>query len=348
MTTANQPLVERLKSNIAATKILPPRALARESALYQTKWFAYRFMTPAEATIHFGRLYVEQRKAYIRRNVDRDASERATPFRFSSGIPSRPDALFTKLWEARQFADQFTIPYEMFLAFCFRFAEARTRRYAPQPEQLKPTSDSERAWHFEFEKFVEAELDFWVDQAEFPEQLRIEAFHHHPAQLAFRKFVLDYVHRKPTAWHVSLGRWSVQKRVVPISSFVTASNRSAIRAAIPRLRADLASGLLSSPEKLESRHADGLYPTCFSVPFAYGAAPSVCADCPYALACQKAASAVATRAGVDLTAHDPDRQRKRRLVNERVKKHRAAKKQAGTQAGRLHSAIKKYAAKRVN
>jgi hypothetical protein len=346
MSTPIQALDDRLCSLVAATRIVPPAALAREGALYHSKWFAYRFMTPVEATLLFGARYVVERQAYIRRNVDRDTSERATPFRFTCGLPSRPNGLFTKLWEARQFADRLTIPYEMYLTFCFRFAEARTRRCAPQPEQLKPTAASEAVWRSELEKFIEAEFDFWVDRAEFPEQLRIEAFHRHPAQLAFREFVVDYVHQRPVAWHISLGRWSVQKSVVPVRAFVTGSHRAAIQAAIPRLRADLNSGLIARPGKLEGLSAHDLFPTCFSVPFAYDAAASVCASCPFASACQKGGSVVAAHAGVNLTTNDPDGDRKRRLTNARVKKHRANKKRAGTPEGLIQNAIKKYAPKR--
>lgn len=345
MSTSNQSLRDRLSSLIAATKIVPPNELALESELYNTKWFAYRFMNPVEATMLFGSLYIEQRQAYIRRNIDREASERAKPFRFAAGLPSRPSHLLTKLWKARQVADRFTIPYEMYLTFCFRFAEARTRRCAPQPEQLKPTADSERAWHIEFEKFFKAEFDHWVDRAELPDALRIEAFNHHPAQIAFREFVVGHVRLHPTAWHVSLGRWSVQKRVVPLRAFVTPSNREVIRAAIPRLRADLKSGLLTRQGTRANLSADELYPVCFSVPFASGAAGE-CAACPFGLVCQRGATAVATRAGVNLLAHDPDGDRRRRLTRERVKKHRESKKLAGTLEGLIRATAKRHASKR--
>lgn len=117
---------------LALTKI-PEHLRENEAELRTTRWFDYRFMTPAQATYLFA---AEYRKAYI------DAFARTRDIRKAEEIrPFSPDDIFDSkelnaMWQARQAADAIGCKYDFFLRFAFLRFEHRGWRFFPRANHL--------------------------------------------------------------------------------------------------------------------------------------------------------------------------------------------------------------------
>jgi hypothetical protein len=301
-------------------------------------------MSPLAATLHFGCVYADACKAYVRRNLDRDTSERVKPANLV--VPLKADATLTKLWKARQFADSLSVPYEMYMHFCFEFGEARKRHFAPRPEQLKPSEKSKTAWHAEFVKFWEEEIDHWVNEAKLPDQFRIEAYHRLPAQIALHKFIVERVNAAHSPWHQVIGRWCVNKRVLPLRSLVTADNRTVILNCLKRVRSERDDGISPKPAPYVGLSSEAFRPSCFGLPFAHDNARTICGGCPLKAACSETGAKVAAEVGLNLNTANPDLDRTRRLTRERVRLCRERKAHAGTPQGTIDTARAKYSSRR--
>jgi hypothetical protein len=117
---------------LALTKI-PEHLRENEAELRTTRWFDYRFMTPAEATYLFA---AEYRHAYIeafKRTRDIRKADTINPF-------APPDIFDSKelnaMWQARQSADAIGCKYDFFLRFAFLRFEHRGWRFFPRANHL--------------------------------------------------------------------------------------------------------------------------------------------------------------------------------------------------------------------
>ncbi|MDO8290603.1 MAG: hypothetical protein Q7T44_15420 [Parvibaculum sp.] len=133
----------RLRSLCSAARVISPSVLSNERELTNMKWYSYRFISPLEATLEFGKAYRATLKRYVHINIDIDMAETVNGASIST--PSKPDRVYSQLWLARQEADRRGIPYEDYLDFCFDFAAARKRKMAPMPCQLGPNKKTSKA-----------------------------------------------------------------------------------------------------------------------------------------------------------------------------------------------------------
>lgn len=104
-----------------------------EPELYQTRWFDYRHLTPAQATYLFAEWY---RRVYLtsyEQTRDIRTVDDATPFEPDDIFESRD---MTAMWLARQSADRLGCRYDFYLRFCFTRASERGWRHLPRPNQL--------------------------------------------------------------------------------------------------------------------------------------------------------------------------------------------------------------------
>lgn len=125
---------DRLVDNVGTIRTIMPDVLARERELANSKWFAYRFMSPLAATKLFADLYRKGVKAYVRKHRDIEEAEKANGI--ANNIFSQASGSLTQLWQARQKTDELGLPYDLLIDFGFHFASRRRWRHTPRPIQL--------------------------------------------------------------------------------------------------------------------------------------------------------------------------------------------------------------------
>lgn len=129
-----------------ALEKIPQGLRDQEAELRQTRWFDYRFMTPAEATYLFA---AEYRHAYIeafKRTRDIRKAETINPFSPADIFDSKE---LNAMWQARQAADAMGCKYDFFLRFAFLRFEHRGWRFFPRANQLSSEElalDARDAW----------------------------------------------------------------------------------------------------------------------------------------------------------------------------------------------------------
>lgn len=320
-------LHNRLRSLCTATRLISPSVLSNERELINTKWYAYRFMSPLEATLEFGKAYQSALKHYIQVNIDFGLSETVNGIDLS--IPTKPNRVFTQLWLARQEADRRGIPYDAYLEFCFDFAGARQRKMAPMPNQLGPNKATSEAWETKFAQFLENRLEHIIRTAKLPDQYRFEAFRGLPAQVALRNFILKFIETSGRPQHLEVADWCGVKRIIPIRSATVSQNRHLIHRAISILQQDRSAGILpKNPSPLSAITEVDYWPSCVGVPFAKSDAAPECSTCPIGHVCEALANRALAVCGkpqdVDADAASVDRERA--MTRERVRKHRAKAK----------------------
>lgn len=100
MTGNHHSFEDRLRDNITALRLVMPDVLMRERERAHTKWYAYRFMSPLEATKLFADLYRAAFKRYVR--THRDVSDADAANGLGTRIFGRPNSSLTEVWNARQ------------------------------------------------------------------------------------------------------------------------------------------------------------------------------------------------------------------------------------------------------
>lgn len=132
-----------------ALEKVPEHLRENEADLRLTRWFDYRFMTPAEATSLFA---AEYRHAYI------EAFKRTRDIRKAHEIrPFSPEDIFASkelsaMWQARQAADEIGCKYDFYLRFAFLRFEHRGWRFFPRANHLSAEElvlDARDAWFVE-------------------------------------------------------------------------------------------------------------------------------------------------------------------------------------------------------
>jgi hypothetical protein len=184
-------LRSRLEQIVVAETLLDPKDIACEGTLAETKWFAYRFISPWAATVRFIGAYSRTFQKHFATAIDRDRASyvRGADLRDFYNNSGRR----TQFWRARQRADEFGLPYEHYIDLSFEFAlrRGKDRRRLPQPNQLHHGSKAADSWNaFREERMRDRMLGGAV---EFPEDpaYRIEHFVGLHAQVQYREFVVE-------------------------------------------------------------------------------------------------------------------------------------------------------------
>lgn len=328
------PSQAHLLDTLSAMRLVMPDVLEKERELAHTKWFAYRFLTPLEATKLFARLYRAGYKAYVRRNLDVNEAENVSGLGIR--IFSQPGRSLTELWKARQRADALRLPYDLLIEFGFAFAERRTWKHAPRPAQLFGSKDSDIAWPLEIEKWLEDRLPLAVQRLDGFPQYRIESYRGFPAQDEFRAHLLELMSASSSSWASKLERQCLVRRHLPISAAIKIVPKGARRNVIRHLRS--ARELNPPPSTPLARLPDlDLAPACFGIPFSLCDTDQLCAACPLVVTCGRAADHAT---GLMLKKHghlspvatsrDDNRRKK---TSERVRRYRERLAASKTGAG---------------
>lgn len=327
-----QAIEQRVQDLITMAKLVPPSSYSIEPQLIGTKHFAYRFMSPLQATIEFGNAYNRATKAYLRSSVDCDLAENTKGKLWAA--PAVADKEFTHLWKARVTADHFLLPYDRYIAWCLDFAGRRTRKKMPRPNQLGPSNNTAVAWIPEMTKFMSSYADLYFMNLELPPQYRIENYSGLPPQVNFRQTLIGYLDKSPTPYHDQLAKWSYSKRVMESDQLLGHKSEEIRKEAADLLKRNLDDGRAGFPEPEAEQilARSEMLPSCFGVPYAQAPLAHPCASCSLKNVCRKAAEIVSSQAGLDPASVDPDADRTRTLTRIRAATFRKRKTKVAIEA----------------
>lgn len=184
-------LNKRLDDIVRMRSILHPKDWKEESQLMMKRWFDYRFMSPLEATMLFGRHYIAGLRRHVRRHIDADRSEAVSGTKM--GLPATREAWFTALWRARARTDEIFVPYDLLIDFSFDFSSRRKRFWTMLPHQLHASPKNGEAWWAVFAERVEDLLPPRMSRAGEIPQYRIENDLDLPPQRHFRELTMSEI-----------------------------------------------------------------------------------------------------------------------------------------------------------
>ena len=187
--TAQQVIAE----NVMTIRLILKKQLLKEIQLVTLKWPSYRFISPLESTRVFADAYKDAYVDCVRTNLDIEHAEKTKIGDKLSWKERNSD--LTQMWIARQHADELGMPYPDYLEFAFKFAVGRQRKRLPQPNQLRPSGETQTiAWNAKL-------AEFWNEDRFVNAFKRIPAlpqytasnFRGLAAQTSFRDALISYV-----------------------------------------------------------------------------------------------------------------------------------------------------------
>ncbi|UVK54903.1 hypothetical protein DBIPINDM_001379 [Mesorhizobium sp. AR02] len=306
---------KRFNDLIVARTLIHPDYLGKEAKLMTTKWFNYRFLSPLEATMLFGDMYVRALRGYVRQHIERDLAQKVRGIK--SGIPKQRARWFTQLWAARQRADEFPIPYDLQLAFAFDFAAGRKRRWSMLPNQVHASENNNEAWWATFHSFVENHLPTYMHRLNELPQYRLEHDRGLAAQHEFREIMAAELNVSSKSWVDWIGEMVVARRhlcVRDAMELVPSDCRTEVRDSVRNdyLRARW------TPAPREPLDDEDFSLSCFGVQESIDRNSDPCASCPLVQKCMVVAAgtvdAVILNTGSSSPVVNADQERNRRNV----------------------------------
>ncbi|KAB0568795.1 hypothetical protein [Brucella pituitosa] len=273
---------------IESLRLVMPSVLKGERDAAHSKWYAYRFMTPLEATKLFVKLYRVGYKNYLRRENDHGLAERAQGL--STRILGHPSRSLTEVWNARQRADLLGLPYELLIEFGFWFASNYTWKNAPRPAQLFGSKNSGVAWPIEFEKWLLERLPTVVNRFGDLAQYRIEHYRGFPVQNEFRSYLLETLGESVGNWSLKLERQCLATRHLPLRLAMKSVPKGGRKSVVRNLRSEMSS--YATNENVAPLQELDLAPACFGIPGAHSADAKQCIECPLFTRCAGATKSV--------------------------------------------------------
>lgn len=306
--------MKRAKDLLGMRRILPAKDFAIEAKLAETRWYAYGFMSPVEATLEFAHAYITALQRYVRRHFDRDEAESAAAIRV--GVPSERSAKFTQLWRARQKADEFGVPYEVLFDFGFDFAGQRKRKRFPLPHQIFATDASHDAWWSMFVVNAGQLSELAMRRLEMP-HYRIEHDRGLQIQRNFRQWIREDLETSTQNPVDYIGWIAIKNRYLSQEECLSAFPPERAPDIQDRLTYELETGRIE-PEPMTELGDDDFLIGCFGISEAIKAPESNCDACPLRELCE-ATAALVNRATVRRTGHaspqtEADLERNRRNV----------------------------------
>lgn len=195
-------LDKRIKDVVRMRTILHPNDWKKESQLMMTRWFDYRFMSPLEATLLFGRHYIAGLRRHVRKVYDVASADRVSGVK--SGLPAGRAKWFTGLWRARVRTDEIFVPYDLLVDFAFDFSSRRRRFWNMLPHQLHPSERNAEAWWALFHERVEDVLPIRMKRVGEMPHYRIENDLGLPPQRHFRSLCCLRCGMNTVGWPIRL------------------------------------------------------------------------------------------------------------------------------------------------
>jgi hypothetical protein len=206
MTAERAKLKTRIETNWPCVKSMSRKDLELERKLHQSKWFDYRFVSPMEATHQFRAAYSEIHIRKYGQHFSTEEAKARTGVRAGPAFQHRTE--LTSFWRARQKADLYGLPYKVFIEVAFDQLMAGGWQRFPHPNQLYAEQNLQRIYTAAasyWEEFQQSDFD--RSFSHLPEY-RTESYHHFPAQVAHRAWVVDLLKKKSAARGLSVKPFS--------------------------------------------------------------------------------------------------------------------------------------------
>jgi hypothetical protein len=287
-------LAQRLDEIVRMRMLLHPKDWKAESVLMMNRWFDYRFTSPLSLTLQFGEIYREKLRAHIRRHEDVGKAETVSGTR--EGLPNEPAKWFTILWKARQRADEFFLPYDEYIEFCFDFSSRRKRYWTMLPSQLHPSLKNREAWLQSFDRFYADRITALVKNAGEIPHYRLENDLGLPAQVQFREIMLSEMSFSSRRMADQIAERVCAKRHLDLASAlgrVAPDDREEVS---NRAQSSLSHGDWPEAPLVKLTPSQQL-PSCFGITESFNAEGSHCSNCPLVDKCS-----VFGRKAMDITA----------------------------------------------
>lgn len=319
--TARELGSRRVKENIEARRCIKSKYLILERELQETKWFAYRFMSPFQATRRFALAYDEHYKRSFARHFDRNA--KVSPVNWAEfGKPCRS---MTHLWVGRQSADRLGMPYDDYLEFFDDFNMRRTRKHLPRPNQIEGGTSAKTVWPARLAAFQNERAWHQLVRLEMP-QLHIDNYRGLAAQAAFRVWAMDVAAKPGRTFKQAMEQLSFRKRVLPSEAFLALIEEDMHKDFVQRLEEDCRHGHIVVEQSAQLSTAS-YWPSCFGLIEPPNTSVEPCGSCTFKVDCRKVLDFVARASTSNLTTPDAD-EVKRKKDRERQARHRKKKKEA--------------------
>jgi hypothetical protein len=312
---ARQLASRRVKENIDARRCIKSKYLNLECDLQQSKWFAYRFMSPWQATRKFALAYNDFYQRSFARHFDRNAKVQPVDWT-EFGKPCRS---MTHLWIGRQSADRLGMPYGAYLEFFDDFNMRRTRKHLPRPNQIEGSSEAQKLWPSKLAEFLMERA--WNELARInTPQLHVGNYRKLSAQDAFRQWAVTAVRSSSLTYEQAMGELSYRRCLLPPDTFRAMLGDEVYDDRRQRLEADRRAGRIVS-ENAETLCTAAYWPSCFGFRRATENASSPCQTCPFTVDCHKVEVKIAALITADPTMMTAD-DLKRKSDRERQASHR--------------------------
>lgn len=273
---------KRLNDIVQMRKIILPKDWKNENTLMMSRWFDYRFMSPLDLTLLFGKLYTEYLRRHVRRHIDFSLAETVNGTK--TGAPGERSKWFTALWRARQRADEFLLPYELYLEFCFDFSSRRKRKWTMLPNQLHPSPKNKEAWLGCFMEFFTERAPYEIRRAGDLPHYRVENNLNLPAQINFRDMIIAEINHNTRNIVDQIADRVFSKRNLSMETaleIIPVNDRAEVGS---RAKSNYESEIWDEKPIIKLSKAEML-PSCFGISEAMSPFSSPCAECPLANEC---------------------------------------------------------------
>ena len=289
-----------------------------ESRLMSIKWFDYRFISPAYATIIFAEHYSVIYRGLYRRYRDAATADHHTGLGTSAaGILDGSARTLTSLWKARQAADEVGMPYKMFIRLLMDKHAEKSLGNLLHPNQLL----SEKR-----EKHLDPAFDRWLEgrptSLPVPERPHFKASNYraHLWQDELIRILTGIINRTPRSnRHITLENYLHNHRLIPESIAVSLFGEELVRQAHPGS---------PWPEKpVRELRDEDFNPGCIGLPHAFLDAQPPCSDCPVRSTCVEQVEALTARQTARGKSMEAKKDEKKAKAAERQRRCRARKKE---------------------
>jgi len=321
MTAARLKLKTRIESNWLCVTSVSRKELGLERQLHQSKWFDYRFISPMEATSQFRDEYIKMHQRYYAHNISTEGSEKRIGVRVGPAFQTRTE--LTSFWRARQKADLYGFPYNVFIELAFETLTRGGWTRLPHINQLYAERNFRRictAAAAYWEELQQARLD--KSFSHLPEY-RLESYHEFSAQKAHRAWVLESLKKRGAH---AIGRAYFLHRVISPELALAEFGEKLFSRARERLTEEE-----EVPEPIEACAIEELLPSCFGLPGALAPTSPECRACPAMDRCGRMEGVTRRHLELRTGSENPEHERRKKQGQERVRRHR--KKKALAAAG---------------
>ncbi|UWF66293.1 MULTISPECIES: hypothetical protein [unclassified Brucella] len=320
---------QRLSDNNLACQVIDRNILARELELIDTTWFGYRFMSPWQRTQLFEKSYSAARTKAL---AGRTSTAQAAAMKPYSVDWTKQSRELTKLWKARQRADELCLPYDELCRKAFEFTELADRKNVCLPEQLIPD------WHnknqIEFKQlwrehiYGGIEEERWLaftrlDDAATP--FRREHFKGLKAQTGMHEYLIEERKRQSKSFEQFILQYNCKKRLLnreAIEKILLQSNNPKRHFDLTKLAVDnwkQAGQPYSAP--VRNKTSVCLLQGCYGLMHCYDK-QSDCSVCPLQQACKEASEQCEFETCGAIGGVDPVTELKRMKAAERKRRSR--------------------------